>query len=107
MMGGKSEVINYRKMAELYSEGCDNISDIEAAVESIGKKIAMLRNSHIAGEKGVSYRYALNSIYVALNGLSRSAEKAAVFMDLKLNAAKTVQTDSAAKNKTNHVGLKK
>lgn len=106
-MGGKSEIINYRKMAELYSEGCDNISDIETAVESIGKKITMLRNSHIAGEKGVSYRYALNSIYVALNGLSRSAEKAAVFMDLKLNAAKNIQSDSAGKNKIDYIGLKK
>lgn len=110
-MGGKSEVINYKNMEVLYSNGSNYVSIIRTAAKNVEEKIAILRTDNLAGEKGLAYRQTLNALSSAIKELSRSTEKAAIFTDTKLNTARNVdlnvQVTDAAKNKVDYLRLKK
>jgi hypothetical protein len=110
-MGGKSEIINYENMAVLYKNGCNCVSKIKVAVKNIEEKIAVLKGSNLSGERGAAYRQALIAASGALYDLSGTTEKAAVYMDAKLNVANKADSNTqaldAARKKANRLGLKK
>lgn len=110
-MGGKGDIINRENMKVLYTHGCSCVSKIRELEESIEVTLAILKNSELGGEKGVACRQALSALSSAMNEMERSTEKAAIYMDAKLNMAKkldsSAQALNAAKKKANYLGLKK
>jgi hypothetical protein len=107
-LGGKNDLINVEKMNNLFVKGCEHIELIKESLANMEQIVSELRKINLVGEKGLVCRQALNSISVLTNDISRTAEKASIFMEAKINKQKDKKECNNKSNaNSSHIDIRK
>lgn len=108
-MGGKNEIINLAGMNNLFINGSAYIDSIKESINNLEQILAELREMNLVGEKGLVCRQAVNAISALTNDLSRTTEKVAVFMEVKIHKKQTSDQNQQIllKQKDNYSKIKR